>query len=112
MRCGVTKRSIDTAASGPASAAVTPVMPDAVSISTSVTKNERWISPRPQAGRKSAGSGRSSTRERTRVIRVSVRLTTATAAILSGDNAGVGRALGDAFSWTVTALFGAITLLL
>src|SRR5579864_9592731 len=72
MRCGATNRSIDTAASMPASAAVTPMTPPCVSTSTSVTRKERCTWPRPHAGRKSAGSGRSSTRERTRVIVVSV----------------------------------------
>src|SRR2546430_8569597 len=70
MRCGATKRSMEIAASAPASAAVIPLMPDSVSTSTRVIKKVRCTWPRPQAGWKSAGSGRSRTRDRTRVIAV------------------------------------------
>jgi hypothetical protein len=45
-------------------------------------------------------------------MRVSASGADSIAAILSGDNSRVPRALGNLFSWTVTALFGALTVLL
>src|SRR5450759_854244 len=71
IRCGVTNRSMAIAASERASAPATPVIPPSVSTSTTVMKKLRWISLRPHAGLKSSGRGRSRTRDRTLVIRVS-----------------------------------------
>src|SRR5438132_873869 len=54
-------------------------------------EKERLTSLPPQAGRKSAGSGRSRTRVRTRVIRESARDEPNMPAILSGDNLPHGK---------------------
>ena len=67
---GVTNRSIAIAASLPASAAPTPVMPSSVSTSTRVSTTFVWFSPRIHAGRNSPSSGRSTTRLRMRVISI------------------------------------------
>ena len=86
IRCGVTKRSIAIAVSDRASAAVTPTRPPSVCTSMSVMKYELCTFPRPHAGRKSAGSGTSSTREVTAVIVVGlVKLQTIMQAFDSAD---------------------------
>src|SRR5438309_11104954 len=74
MRCGATKRSIATAVSERASAAVIPTRPASVWTSIRVMKYELWTSPRPQAGRNGAGSGTSRTRDVTAVIVVGLAI--------------------------------------